>query len=100
MGRVRATAAAPAAGGRSWWPNWRDPLIWQLGLLFGCVNCVYFCTNAFLPVHLADAGRPDLISGALTALNFGQLPSSLAMLAIAGRLERRVWPFVASACCC
>ena len=89
-------AAAPAAGGRSWWPNWRDPLIWQLGLLFGCVNCAYFCTNAFLPVHLADAGRPDLISGALTALNFGQLPSSLAMLAIAGRLERRVWPFVAS----
>lgn len=89
--------AAPASGGRSWWPNWRDPLIWQLGLLFGCVNCAYFCTNAFLPVHLADAGRPDLISGALTALNFGQFPSSLIMLAIAGRLERKVWPFVASA---
>jgi CP family cyanate transporter-like MFS transporter len=91
-----APATAPVAGGRSWWPNWRDPLIWQLGLLFGCVNCAYFCTNAFLPVHLASAGRPDLISGALTALNFGQFPSSLAMLAIAGRLERKVWPFLAS----
>ena len=89
-------AAAPAAGGRSWWPNWRDPLIWQLGLLFGCVNCAYFCTNAFLPVHLAGAGRPDLISGALTALNFGQFPASLGMLAIAHRLERKVWPFVAA----
>ncbi len=89
-------AAAPAAGGRSWWPNWRDPLIWQLGLLFGCVNCAYFCTNAFLPVHLAGAGRSDLISGALTALNFGQFPASLGMLVIAHRLERKVWPFVAS----
>jgi CP family cyanate transporter-like MFS transporter len=27
--------AAPASGGRSWWPNWRNPLIWQLGIMFG-----------------------------------------------------------------
>jgi CP family cyanate transporter-like MFS transporter len=29
-------------------------------------------------------------------LNLGQLPASLLLLAVAGRLERRAWPYVAS----
>src|SRR5206468_3528837 len=33
--------------------------------------------------------------GALTALNFGQIPASFGLLAIAGRMERLAWPFVA-----
>jgi CP family cyanate transporter-like MFS transporter len=37
-----------------------------------------------------------LISGTLTALNFGQLPASLLLLLAAGKLERRAWPYVAS----
>jgi CP family cyanate transporter-like MFS transporter len=77
-----------------WWPDWRDKMIWQIGILLGSVNSVYFCTNAFLPGHLTAAGRPDLISAALTALNFGQLPASFALLTVAGRLERRAWPFI------
>jgi CP family cyanate transporter-like MFS transporter len=82
-------------GGRPhWWPNWREPLIWRLGLIFGGVNAMYFGCNTFLPDYLASRGRPDLISGALTALNFGQLPASLLLLAVAGRMERRVWPYV------
>jgi CP family cyanate transporter-like MFS transporter len=91
-----APAAAPLSGGRRWWPNWRNPLIWQLGIMFGCVNCAYFCSNAFLPGYLTWAGRPDLISGALTALNFGQLPASFIMMAFARQMERKVWPFVLS----
>ena len=87
-------AAIPRVSGRSWWPDWSNKLIWQLGILFGSVNSVYFCSNAFLPGYLTEAGRPDLISGALTALNFGQLPASFALLAIAGKLERRAWPFI------
>jgi MFS transporter, CP family, cyanate transporter len=79
---------------KNWWPDWRNKLVWQLGIVFGSVNSVYFCSNAFLPGHLAGAGRPDLIAGALTALNFGQLPASFALLAMTGRLERRAWPFV------
>jgi MFS transporter, CP family, cyanate transporter len=88
------TAAIAPAEGRSWWPDWRNKLIWQIGILFGSVNSVYFCSNAFLPGHLTEAGRPDLIGSALTALNLGQLPASFVMLAIAGRLERRAWPFI------
>jgi MFS transporter, CP family, cyanate transporter len=78
-----------------WWPDWRNKLIWQLGFLLGSVNSVYFSINAFLPGYLTHVGRADLISGGLTALNFGQLPASFALLAIAGRLERRAWPFIA-----
>src|SRR6516162_8685547 len=91
----QAAAAAPAAG-RDWWPDWRNPLTWQTGILLGSVNSVYFCANAFLPGYLTDAGRADLISAALTALNFGQLPASFALLATVGWFVRRAWPFVLS----
>src|SRR5213080_2209070 len=89
--REQAASAAPASG---WWPDWRNPLTWQIGVLFGSVNGVYFCSNAFLPGYLTDAGRPDLISAALTALNFGQLPASFLLLATADRFVRRAWPFM------
>jgi CP family cyanate transporter-like MFS transporter len=90
----RPTAAQSAqAGRRAWWPNWRDARIWQLGLLFGGVNSIYFSTNAFLPEYLNHVGAPELIGSALTALNFGQLPASLLMLGLAGRLMGRPWAY-------
>jgi len=87
-----AAAPAPRDGVR-WWPNWRDPLIWRLGLIFGSVNAMYFSLNFFLPDYLTSHGRGDLISATLSALNFGQLPASVILLAVAGRLERRIWPY-------
>jgi CP family cyanate transporter-like MFS transporter len=65
-----------------------------LGFILSSVNSTYFCSNAFLPAHLSSADRADLISPALTALNFGQLPASILLLAMAARLEARVWPYV------
>jgi CP family cyanate transporter-like MFS transporter len=85
-----------AAAGRQWWPDWRRPLIWLLGAILGSVNAMYFVTNAFLPDFLTAAGRPDLISSALTAENFCQLPASLVMLAVAGRLVKQSWVYVAA----
>jgi MFS transporter, CP family, cyanate transporter len=85
-------AAGVGGAGRRWWPDWRNKLVWQLGIVFGSVNSSYFAINAFLPGHLAAADRSDLIIPALTAINFGQLPASFAMFALAGRLERRAWP--------
>src|SRR5438874_229340 len=49
--------AAVAPAGRSWWPDWSNKLIWQIGFLFGSVNSMYFCSNAFLPGYLREAGR-------------------------------------------
>ena len=94
-------ASAPKNGGVGnansascrWWPDWRSPLIWRLGLIFGSVNAMYFVTNAFLPDYVTAAGRADLISSALTALNVGQLPASFLMLGLAGRLVKRPWAY-------
>jgi MFS transporter, CP family, cyanate transporter len=81
-----------------WWPDWSDPLVWRLGFIFAGVNSVYFGTNTFLPGLLAGAGRSDLIGGTLTALNFGQLPASILMVLAVSRIERRIWPYVATGC--
>lgn len=86
---ARSTQAA-----QRWWPNWRDPLIWRLGIALGSVNAMYFSANAFLPDYLHYIGRADLVSAALTALNVGQIPASLLLLVVAGRLERAVWPHI------
>lgn len=88
--------AAPLQGGAAqrWWPDWRDPLIWRLGIALGSVNAMYFSSNAFLPDYLHHIGRGDLVSAALTALNLGQIPASLLLLVVAGRLERAIWPHV------
>jgi MFS transporter, CP family, cyanate transporter len=83
--------AAPA--NRLWWPDWRRPLIWQLGLILGSVNAIYFVANAFLPDYMVAEGRPDLVGSALTALNVGQLPAAFLMLGVAGRLVTRPWAY-------
>jgi CP family cyanate transporter-like MFS transporter len=83
-----------AAVRRKWWPDWRNMLIWRLGIMLGTINAVYFATNAFLPDYLRSIGQGEWISAALTALNVGQLPSSFILLAVAGRLERKAWPYV------
>jgi MFS transporter, CP family, cyanate transporter len=87
------TAPAARASGR-WWPDWPAWDIWRLGLIFGGVGPLYFGTNAFLPGHLTEAGRADLISPALTALNLGQLPASFLLIAFSRRIESRAWPFI------
>jgi len=87
--------AAPAANAL-WWPDWRRPLIWQLGLILGSVNAIYFVSNAFLPDYVIAQGRPDLVGSALTALNLGQLPAAFLMLGLAGSLVTRPWAYAAS----
>lgn len=81
---------------RRWWPDWRDPLIWRLGLILGSVNATYFATNAFLPDLMTAAGRPDLVSAALTAINVGQLPASFLMVPLAERTVRQPWSYAAT----
>src|ERR1700674_2334364 len=46
--RQRGSSTLGVAG--KWWPDWRDPSVWRLGLIFGSVYSVYFGTNSFLPV--------------------------------------------------
>ena len=91
-----AKPGASVATPPRWWPDWRSPLLWRLGILFGSNNSTYFTTNAFLSDYLNARGAADWIGPALTALNVGQIPMSFALMAAAGRLQNRLWPYVVS----
>ncbi|EKS39974.1 CynX/NimT family MFS transporter [Afipia clevelandensis] len=88
--------SAPVSRHHLWMPDWRDPLLWKVGIIMSAANQLYFCTNAFLPGYLLQTGRTDLIGPALTALNVGQLPASFILLAMASRWERKKWPLLAA----
>lgn len=94
--RPRIARTTQALALRRWLPDWHLGLVWRLGGLFCGINAIYFAANAFIPIYLASKGRSDLIGGALLALNLGQIPASVLLLAVATKLERRAWPYVAS----
>lgn len=85
---------------RRWWPDWRNTLIWRLGIMLGTINATYFATNAFIPDYLRSTGQTEWIGAALSGLNMGQLPASLLLLVFAGQLERKVWPYVVCGLLC
>lgn len=89
--------SAPLSRPRQWMPDWRDPLLWKLGLMMSTSNQLYFCSNAFLPGFLLHTERTDLIGPALTALNVGQLPASFILLVMSSRWERKKWPLIGGA---
>ncbi|HUD85304.1 MAG TPA: MFS transporter [Xanthobacteraceae bacterium] len=90
---IDRVAAAKLIGGR-WWPNFRNPLVWLLGLTFGSNNSPFFATNAFLGDYLAAQGKVDLLGTALAWLNGAQIVAPFILLLLADRLQRRAWPFL------
>jgi CP family cyanate transporter-like MFS transporter len=87
------TAANSAIGGL-WWPDWKNPLVWLLGLTLGSNNSAYFSTNAFLGEFLASEGKAHLLGAALGWLNGAQIVTPFLLLAMAERMQRRAWPFL------
>jgi CP family cyanate transporter-like MFS transporter len=92
--------AVTATASRQWMPDFRNGLLWRIGLLLGSVNATYFALNGFLPDYLTHTGRPDLINAGLTALNLGQLPASFLLLTSADRMVRTVWSYLACSIVC
>ena len=92
--RGALAAAGSATVPQRWWPAWNDPLIWLLGLAFGGTNSLFFGTNAFLPDFLVTHGNADLVGPALIWLNGAQVIASCVLLAFAGRMHRRIWPYL------
>jgi len=92
----RAVSADPdlMSAAKRWWPDWKSPLTWLLGLAFGSTNALYYGANAFLPDHLVAHGRPDLVGAALAWLNGSQLIASCILLVAADWLHRRAWPYL------
>jgi CP family cyanate transporter-like MFS transporter len=92
--RVAESPVSAVAAPNRWWPNWKDPLIWWLGLGFGSTNTAYFGANAFLPDYLVTIGRSDLTAATLGWLNGAQLITSFSLLWLANRVHRRLWPYL------
>lgn len=89
-------APLPGAIPARWWPDWRDPLTWKLGLVVGCSSATYFGSNAFLPDYLKAIHQGWLVTPALTSLNLSQLVSSVLIAALPRLLVGRRWPLVVS----
>ena len=87
-------APANADVAQRWWPDWKKPLTWMLGLTFGCNNSIYFSTNAFLPDYLSSHGRADLIGPGLGWLNGAQFLATFILMVAAERLAGRTWPYL------
>jgi CP family cyanate transporter-like MFS transporter len=90
----RGSASVGAMAHTLWWPDFKNPLVWLLGLTFGANNSPYFAINAFLGDYVALKGRPDLLSPTLAWLNGSQLVALVFLFAVSGRLQRRAWPFL------
>jgi CP family cyanate transporter-like MFS transporter len=84
--RHSAPSAEPQAE-QHWWPDWKNPMVWLLGLTFGANNSIYFGTNAFVPDYLTHYGRADLIGPALVAVTGAQVLATLLMLPLADKLH-------------
>ena len=84
-----------ALGGGLWRPDWKSPLVWLLGLTFGANSGPFFVANAFLGDYLASQGQAQLLGAALSALNGAQVIGLVVLIATAGRLQGRAWPFLA-----
>ncbi|MGH7099737.1 MAG: CynX/NimT family MFS transporter [Stellaceae bacterium] len=74
----------PVTAPAGWWPDWKNPLTWQLGLMLSGSGGLYYSLNTFIPGYLHAIGRPGLVAACLAALNLSQLPAS-AMILVAAR---------------
>jgi CP family cyanate transporter-like MFS transporter len=92
----------PVGNGRSmvapaWNPRWRDPRVWQLGVLLGAASAGFFGTNAYLGPILEAIGQPERLPAALFWFNLTQVAGSLAMVWLGSRLVGRRGPVLAVA---
>jgi MFS transporter, CP family, cyanate transporter len=92
--RTRDSRDKLVAGGGSWWPDWKDPLVWLLGFTFASNNSTYFVTSAFIGDYLGSLGKPELLGPALGWLNGSQIFAVAVLLVTANRLQLRAWPFL------
>jgi CP family cyanate transporter-like MFS transporter len=92
---LQPPSTTPAIIGQlRWLPEWNSRLNWRIGLILASVVSTFFCINGFLPAYLTGHGHPELISPALTALNMGQIPTSLLLLLAADKVQGRRWPYL------
>lgn len=78
-----------------WQPDWRDPLVWKLGLLLGAGASLFFGVNAYMATVLESRGEGGKLAVALGVFNISQVAASLTMLVMARRWVARKGPILA-----
>ena len=91
--RTARPAPAKTTAPLRWWPDWKSPRLWLLGVTLGVNNAQFYAANAFVPDYLNSVGRGDLIGHTLGWLNGAQLAASFVLLGTAESLHRQSWPF-------
>jgi hypothetical protein len=82
-----------AAGGRCWWPDWKNPVVWLLVPLRATTARISSPAH-FLGDYLAALGKPKLLGAALGWLNGSQLVAMAVLCLTANRMQMRTWPFL------
>jgi CP family cyanate transporter-like MFS transporter len=93
----RTTREPSPSGPLLWQPDWRNPQVWQLGVLLGGAAVVFFGTNAYMSSVLAARGESDRLAVTLLLFNLSQVIASLLMLALARHWIARRAPVVITA---
>lgn len=77
---------------QQWWPDFRDPRTWRLGIIQSGTSLVFWGANTFFPDFLHRAGSTHLIAPALVWLSAGQLLASLMVALMPDLLVGRARP--------
>ncbi len=88
------SARPPSARPPSARPPWRDPRLWQLGVVMGAASAGYFGTNAYLPTVLQDQQQGERLAEYLFVFNGAQVVGSVTMVVLATRLVARRLPIL------
>ncbi|MGH2448978.1 MAG: CynX/NimT family MFS transporter [Chloroflexota bacterium] len=94
LNRRGATPSIKIDGTR-WWPDWRNGLIWRVGLIFGGASTAYFTSNAFIPTYLQATHHAAYITPALISLNLSQLPATFVVAILPRHIIGRRLPVIA-----
>ena len=87
-------AASSQKTAQRWWPDWRDPLIWRLGIALGSRQRDVFHRQR-LPARLSAS--PRAAGSGQRGTDRAQSradPGVVPAARVAGRLERAIWPHI------
>jgi CP family cyanate transporter-like MFS transporter len=79
---------------RNWLPNFKDPLVWSLGLVMGCSSTLFFGLNAYMSVLLESRQEGDWVSISLLVFNSAQVAASFLTLKYAARWVGQARPLL------
>jgi MFS transporter, CP family, cyanate transporter len=92
--KIREDVDKQAAGGRRWWPDWKNPVVWLLGFTFAITTARISSPAPSSATIWRRLGMPELLGAALGWLNGSQLVAMAVLFLTANRLQMRAWPFL------